>query len=192
MIHPGLQNRLVGALIVFSLAVIFLPDLLSGKKVQPTNTFVSIPAMPEKRAIVRPEVFPQDRVVAAAERPVEIVDEPALDDDADKLESAATDTSADVTPAEQTAIVKEEVLEPDIGWVIQLGSFRHEKNVQQLLGKLESAGYRAFTRPIRTNTGTLTKVFVGPEIQKQTLDAALPHLTQVTGLKGKVTEFTVE
>ena len=192
MIHPGLQNRLVGALIVFSLAVIFLPDLLSGKKAQPANTFVSIPAMPEKRAIVRPEVFPHDRVIAAAERPVEIVDEPALDDATDKQETGIVDSSIDVTPVQDVAGATEDVLEPDIGWVIQLGSFRHEKNVQQLLSKLESAGYRAFTRPIRTNTGTLTKVFVGPDIQKQTLDAALPHLAQVTGLKGKVTEFTVE
>lgn len=186
MIHPSLQNRLVGAVIVFSLAVIFLPDLLSGKKVQPQDSFVAMPAIPEKRPIVLPEEFPHERVKSAVERPVEIVDEHALDD------AATAEQSEQLADVADTAIDNSPTPEPDIGWVVQLGSFRHEKNVQQLLSTLENAGYRAFTRPIKTQSGNLTKVFVGPDIEKAKLDAALPHLAQVTGLKGKVTVFTVE
>jgi DedD protein len=73
-----------------------------------------------------------------------------------------------------------------------LGSFRHQKNVRVLLEKLENAGYRAFSRPIRTQSGLLTKVFVGPDLQKNKLEAALPHLKELTDLDGKVTRFTVQ
>ena len=75
--------------------------------------------------------------------------------------------------------------------MIQLGSFRHQKNVKQLLDKLEDAGYRAFSKPIVTSSGPLTKVFVGPNLDKSTLETAIPHLQELTGLKGKVTTFSV-
>ena len=79
----------------------------------------------------------------------------------------------------------------DSGWVVQLGSFRHQKNVKELLRTLNSAGYRAYSRPVMTSMGELTKVFVGPELDKKTLELALPHLTEITKLKGKITPFEV-
>lgn len=80
----------------------------------------------------------------------------------------------------------------DTGWVVQLGSFQHEKNVKSLLKTLNDAGYRIYTRPITNSAGTeLTKVFVGPELDKQKLEDALPHLLELTNLKGKITPFEV-
>ena len=78
------------------------------------------------------------------------------------------------------------------GWVVQLGSFRHKKNVNELLNVLDKAGYRAFSRPVQTSSGTLTKVFVGPDLQKSKLEDALSHLKEVTKLQGRVTPFTVQ
>ncbi|MFT4811312.1 MAG: DedD protein, partial [Paraglaciecola sp.] len=78
------------------------------------------------------------------------------------------------------------------GWVVQLGSFRHQKNVQELLKVLDKAGYRAFSRPVKTNSGILTKVFVGPDLQKSNLENALSHLKEITNLQGRVTPFTVQ
>jgi DedD protein len=77
------------------------------------------------------------------------------------------------------------------GWVVQLGSFGNQKNVNELLRKLEKAGYRSFSRKVQTSAGRLTKVFVGPELDKEKLDLALPHLKETTGLTGKVTTFDV-
>lgn len=77
------------------------------------------------------------------------------------------------------------------GWVVQLGSFGNQKNVNDLLRKLEKAGYRTFSRKVQTSAGRLTKVFVGPELDKAKLDLALPHLKETTGLTGKVTTFDV-
>lgn len=80
----------------------------------------------------------------------------------------------------------------DTGWVLQLGSFQHEKNVKSLLKTLNDAGYRVYTRPVTNSVGIrLTKVFVGPELDKQKLELALPHLLEITKLKGKITPFEV-
>ena len=204
----ALKNRLVGTIIVVALAVIFLPDFLDGKKQTNREPFVSVPANPPKKPIVEPESFPSERVAKAAVPAVEIEEETALDDE--PVSSGADDngTSDEATVAKARAVkafeeedklasqtvvdTKSDAADDDAGWVIQLGSFRHEKNVKALLAKLEKAGYRAFSRKIQTSSGPLNKVFVGPDLDKKKLESALPHLKELTSLKGKVTTFKVE
>lgn len=200
----ALKNRLVGTIIIVALAVIFLPDFLDGKKQTNREPFVSVPANPPIKPIVEPEPFPSERVARAAVPEVEVEEAEALDDvyeSQEQVELQASDdtqtTSTSPKPkdelASQTVIeASNDLAEEDAGWVIQLGSFRHEKNVKSLLAKLERAGYRAFSRKIQTSSGLLNKVFVGPDLDKQKLESALPHLKELTKLKGKVTTFKVE
>jgi len=199
-VAAALKNRLVGTVILVAVAVIILPDMLDGKKSSNGDVFVNVPAAPAKKPIVNPEPFPEERVVASAQRPVEIVNEKPVDEpDSPAQSTPATDSdsSAQVNNspnddlARQTVVEAPEESEQNNSWVIQLGSFRHQKNVKQLLDKLENAGYRAFSRPIETSSGPLTKVFVGPNLNKRELDGALSHLQDLTGLRGKVTRFSV-
>ena len=196
----ALKNRLVGTVILVAVAVIILPDMLDGKKSSNGDVFVNVPAAPAKKPIVNPEPFPDERVVASAQRPVEIVNEKPVDEPDSPAESAPetrSDSTAKVNNspnddlARQTVVEAPEESEQNNSWVIQLGSFRHQKNVKQLLDKLENAGYRAFSRPIETSSGPLTKVFVGPNLNKRELDGAISHLQELTGLRGKVTRFSV-
>ena len=196
----ALKNRLVGTVILVAVAVIILPDMLDGKKSSNGDVFVNVPAAPAKKPIVNPEPFPEERVVASAQRPVEIVNEKPVDEpDSPAQSTPATDSDSTAqvnnSPnddlARQTVVEAPEESEQNNSWVIQLGSFRHQKNVKQLLDKLENAGYRAFSRPIETSSGPLTKVFVGPNLNKRELDGALSHLQELTGLRGKVTRFSV-
>ncbi|WP_394223283.1 SPOR domain-containing protein [Alteromonas gracilis] len=201
----ALKNRLVGTIIIVALAVIFLPDFLDGKKQTNREPFVSVPANPPKKPIVEPESFPSERVAKAAVPTVEIEDEVALDDKPTSDQGSVNGSTIVAKAAKSKAFEEEDRLasqtvietksagaDDDAGWVIQLGSFRHEKNVKALLGKLEKAGYRAFSRKIQTSSGPLNKVFVGPDLDKKKLESALPHLKELTSLKGKVTTFKVE
>ncbi|WP_269520996.1 SPOR domain-containing protein [Alteromonas sp. BMJM2] len=205
----ALKNRLVGTIIIVALAVIFLPDFLDGKKQTNREPFVSVPAKPPIKPIVEPEPFPSERVARAAVPEVEVEEAEALDDVYESQETAELpayelQASEDTQPssslpepkdelASQTVVeASNKLAEEDAGWVIQLGSFRHEKNVKSLLSKLERAGYRAFSRKIQTSSGLLNKVFIGPDLDKQKLESALPHLKELTNLKGKVTTFKVE
>ena len=109
-------------------------------------------------------------------------------DDALAKRDAVDETVTDNSLAQQT-ISPANQIRNDAGFIVQLGSFRHQKNVNELLDKLSNAGYRAFSRKVDTSAGRLTKVFVGPELERETLDKALPHLNEITGLKGKVASF---
>ncbi|MFB1036599.1 MAG: SPOR domain-containing protein [Sinobacterium sp.] len=218
----ALQNRLVGTAIIVAIAVIFLPDLLDGKQESKRNLFVELPQKPAMKIVQSPSVFDIDRVKEAVTRKVEIISEQAVDDNINpnlaaeikpiirSVELQVTDTyqkneSIPITKSldkpeikvsslqQQTVVGKDaERLLSSAGWVIQLGSFRHQKNVKELLKKLKKAGYRAFSRPIKTKSGTLTKVFVGPDLQKNNLEDALSHLKELTKLQGRVTPFTVK
>ncbi len=194
------QNRLVGTIIIVALAVIFLPELLDGEKRHSQDRFEAIPKRPPMKNVTSPDEFPFKKVQDAVTREVVIVDERAVDEP----DEGVTDTNESTAIANNPASSQASQAQPDApimepkqeqiqsGWVVQLGSFKHSKNVKDLLRKLEQAGYRAFTRPIQTSSGTLTKVFVGPDLDDGKLKTAIPHLKEVTGLQGKLTPFTVD
>ncbi|MGS2720608.1 SPOR domain-containing protein [Paraglaciecola aestuariivivens] len=215
----ALQNRLVGTIILVAIAVIFLPDLLDGKKESTRNLFVELPKKPPIQEVRTPENFNTQQVKEAATRKVEVLSETPIDQQFEQPTSTnTTESSQGQTPeqakeqelavqetpkqapekstsslAQQTIVEQDpEKLLASAGWVVQLGSFRHQRNVQELLNRLDKAGYRAFSRPVKTKSGTLTKVFVGPDLDKENLEQALSHLKELTKLQGRVTPFTVQ
>ena len=55
--------------------------------------------------------------------------------------------------------------------------------------KLKDNGYTAFTKPIKTKSGTLIKVIIGPELVKSSLEKKIPALKKLTGVQGKIARF---
>ncbi|HCF78827.1 MAG TPA: dedD protein [Glaciecola sp.] len=207
--NSALKNRLVGTVIIVALAVIFLPDLLDGKKQTKQDIQVSIPKVPEVLSMQQPsevdiEILNQQaQITASIELETAVDDEPSAE-----LESSRPTMSIPTTnnpssklnmqPQNQNASLANQTQilitypQDSAGWVVQLGSFRHQKNVRELMNVLEKAGYRTFSRPVQTPSGELTKVFVGPEIEQEKLKMALPHLNEITKLKGRLTPFTIK
>jgi DedD protein len=188
----ALQNRLVGTIILVALAVIFLPDILDGKKQSSQDVFVELPQRPAMQDVDPGTDFPTERVKQAAMRQIEIVNDRAVDDPPQDEATVSTENvQQQASPAEVVQNTQQSNSQ-GVGWVIQLGSFRHQKNVRDLLDKLQGAGYRAFSRPVQTSSGELIKVFVGPDLQKDKLEKAVPHLKELTQLQGHITPFTVQ
>lgn len=218
-----LQNRLVGTVIVAAVVIIFLPDLLDGKKKSNQTDFDKIPQVPTFTGKMVQKPFPEQKLVKKDKAVV--YNEQAQDEvlKVDKTAQVKTNTKAEqeqsvkvninkskVTPAVKAkeittntasqAKVKPAITKPILGqqpaksvnkeaWVIQLGSFKHKSNVAELMAKLKRNGYTAFTKPIKTKKGTLTKVFVGPELIKVALMKKIPKLKKLTNVQGKVARF---
>jgi DedD protein len=216
----ALQNRLVGTIIVVALVVIFVPEFLDGEKRTNQQAFVNVPPVAELVEVERAQEFDSSNVEQELSQTMELVDEVAVDESLDTPAerqnqvaksspkvSSEQNRSVDVSGANrvkpplnqnQTKQVSSDVNDEfsdldikDSGYVVQLGSFRHQKNVKDLLKTLNNAGYRAYSRPVMTSIGELTKVFVGPELDREKLELALPHLQKITNLKGKITPFEV-
>jgi|TARA_B110000211_G_scaffold3053_1_gene3659 DedD protein len=201
------QNRLVGTIIVAAVAIIFLPDVLDGDKKTYQDNFETIPKAPQVDFPPANKAFPQEKL---SNLPKEIIsDDVALDGggalDASEalIEKGITVSTLDKEPsftADSTQAATKKTLDlvakkipstavPKQAWVIQLGSFRHQNNVDDLVSKLKKEGYTAFTKPIKTKNGKLTKVFVGPELIKSSLEEKLPALKKLTNVQGKVARF---
>jgi DedD protein len=197
------QNRLVGTIIVAAVVIIFLPDLLDGEKKLHQDDFEAIPKAEVFSGKLTNKTFPEDKLVR--KNAISISNEKAIDEDVRGYSAAELN--------KQTAKVKEKIVKPipkvkppvkivnkanaplpekaiaKEAWVIHLGSFKNKDNVEQLLKKLKAKGYIAFTKPIKTKQGTLTKVIIGPELIKSSLVNKLPALNKLTGIQGKVAYF---
>ena len=211
------QNRLVGSIVFVALIVIFLPDLLDGKKTDYGDQFQTIPAKPIAQPIPDKIPFPEDEIVdSLAQYQQKESDEAAVDEiylgektaeevAQKSVEVAKTETvTAEVSPEQKAQANKqanktaaEPVKKPENkqvataqnAWVIQLGSFRHKNNVNNLREKLQQEGYVSFTRPIKTQSGELTKVYVGPDLDKDKLEKMIPALKRLTNLNGKISAY---
>ncbi|MDX2368286.1 MAG: SPOR domain-containing protein [Colwellia sp.] len=223
------QNRLVGTIIVAATVIIFLPDLLDGKKKSNQADFEKIPQVPTFTGEMIKKPFPEQKLMIKDKATV--LNEQAQDELLKKDNTAQTSKQSSsktniqavdkqtaktkvkttkVTPAikvkkivANTAVKKKPKLaitKPILGqqpptsvnkeaWVIQLGSFKHKSNVAELMAKLKRNGYTAFTKPIKTKKGTLTKVFVGPELINVTLMKKIPALKKLTNVQGKIARF---
>lgn len=196
------QQRLVGTVILVAVGVIFLPDLLSGKKPSEPDEAVSIPLRPELEpaqpavtlpkeqspANNKPEVWTVEQAQEAA--PVAPEAAPPAPEPAPKPEPAPraqVKPAPAPPPAESKPAPAPKPAEPaaNADHVVQLGAFRNADNVNALVKKLKNAGYRAYTTPATPKQGEINRVWVGPD-SKARLQQQLPALERLTSLKGSV------
>ncbi|WP_299807541.1 cell division protein DedD [uncultured Shewanella sp.] len=202
------QNRLVGVIVIVALGVIFLPDILDGKKQREEEQFAEIPLRPE----IQESTLPAQNI--------ETVDLGANDDSntegslsADKISS--TDGSGDGDRSGDASWhIAEEAGQPTKqepklvsstksvvkpapkaeakvkdAWTIQLGSFNNAANVRGLVKRLREKGFTAYTLPTKPVDGQLTKVFVGPNASKDKLSRMQSDIEKLTQLKGRVIAY---
>ncbi|MDC9509404.1 SPOR domain-containing protein [Pseudoalteromonas sp. Angola-4] len=201
--NSGFINRLVGTSIVVIAAIVFIPNILDGEKVHYKEGFKAIPERSEFKTIDLQESI-DEKVAQAEPLKQEQIEDIAADDDVltSKQSQYAAEpeiVEASIEPQTAPEPVKAKPIAPrkseenltDMAYVIQLGSFSHAANVKALQAKLKAKGFKTFTKPIKTPNGTLTKVFVGPSLDKGELTKKLPELKALTKLNGKVTQYSV-
>jgi hypothetical protein len=75
-------------------------------------------------------------------------------------------------------------------YVVQLGALKNADKVNEVVGKLRSAGYRVYTSPSTPVQGKITRILVGPEASKDKLKGSLGELKQISGLSGVVMGYS--
>ena len=213
------QNRFVGTIIVAAAVIIFLPDVFDGKKKSNQTDFDAIPEAPNFTGKIAKKTFPDEKLVLKekpivfneeAKDDLLLINSEASNKKEKNITININDDKAKVTPATKAKKIADKsssktknnsaIEKPVLGqqppkainkeaWAIQLGSFKHKSNVAELVDKLKSNGYTVFTKPISTKQGTLTKVFVGPELIKASLTKKLSALKKLTNVQGKVARF---
>ncbi len=205
------QNRLVGAVVLVAVGVIFLPTLFDGDKKYNEDQFASIPLVPK----------PGDEQDIESIAPIEQTTTPSTPSEG----ASEAMISEAVTGVEQPQVSTPEVSEPQVApstpvveppkvvnppveppttpppavsettapkgetWVVQLGALKNAAKVEEIIAKMHLSGYPVYTVPARPVSGKVTRIYIGPNASKAELQAMLPRLKELTGLQGEVRAY---
>ena len=191
--NQQLKQRLVGAVVLVSLAVIFIPIILEG----PDDEWPPRPqGMPEPPPISyheeaetqlplpveepAPSTVVQPADAIASEPP------PAPDTPAEAPPQPAPPEPATATPAPPPASVAKPAADATGGWAIQVGRFGERQNALGLRDRLKKAGYAAFLKEDRTDSTRSWRVLVGPLKSRSDAEKVRDELAARRQLKGFV------
>jgi len=213
LLDKAYKQRMVGALVLVALAVIFLPMLFSRQDEQrqvviDAPTAPHAPAVPQVQVepvvVPEPQALPQEPVpsddeIAQQEAPTAPIAPavPLAPAPAAKPVAPAPAAKATTPPAQPIAAAP---TKPDttqsridanglsVSWSVQVASLSSRENAESLQKDLRSQGYNAY---IRSSDGK-NRVFVGPLIERAEADRLRDLLDRQKKLKGFVVRFQPE
>ena len=216
LLDKAYKQRMVGALVLVALAVIFLPMLFSRQDEQRQVT-VDAPAAPQAPSVppvqVEPVVVPEPQTLPQEPVPSdeELAEQPAAPSTpiapAPAPAAPSKPTVAPV-PVPAAPAVKPAPIQPitaapakpdttqsrvdanglSVSWSVQLASLTSRESAENLQKTLRSQGYNAY---IRSADGK-NRVFVGPLIERAEADRLRDLLSRQQNLKGFVVRFQPE
>ena len=186
LLERGLKQRIVGALVLIALAVIFLPMLFTRED-ESRQVVVEAPPRPQAPAMPSVEVQPTEvPELQPGEEDIapEIVEEgsPAASPPPSQPQPPAAPPSP--PPAEKRL----DANNLPQSWSVQLASLSNRARAEELQKTLRSQGYNAY---IRSFDG-MNRVFVGPVIQRAEADRLRDQLSKQQKLNGFVVRFQPE
>ena len=204
----SLKKRLIGAVVLVSLAVIFVPMLVEDEPVVSGHiTETNIPPRPEL-----PTVDPQAQTSgpgvgtpmegggqsfalpmpesssAPDSSPVQPdIAPPPPPPIAEVPEKAAGPAPVETQPApEKPASATPAKPAGSEGWVVQVGSFSDKGNADSVTDRLLKGGFKAFLEEIRVSDKVLYRVRVGPEAERERAVKLQAEIDASLKLKGQV------
>jgi DedD protein len=170
-VNNGLKQRLVGALVLLGVAVIFLPGFFKQHTQYQVDTRSQIPPRPETVPVVidTPQASITTEPAPAPETmflPEQASSNPlsASSVRASSSSSVAASSSR-VGGITRAASHSSAPLMAD-AWVVQVASYTDPADAQQLRKRLQARGYKAYVRLAQLAQGQVSRVFIGPKLDK--------------------------
>ena len=163
----GIKQRLIGAVVLVALMVIFLPMLFTGDDLEPADVLVDIPERPAIPSfeITEPVKLSEQR---EAEKPVSSKPQPTLQE-----------------------LVDKEVDENNlpVSWALQVASFKERSNAEKLRDTLRKGGYKAYIKYRLDVEPKMIRVLVGPVLERKEIDKIKDAIARHHKLEGVVVRY---
>ena len=213
---PLLKQRLIGAVVLVALAVIFIPMFLEGPQ---EPVMPDMQAMPEQQSMPREEesrAFPETEKVLPLP-PMSVISEPVPEPESEPVVDSNPEPAPVPEPEPKKAkpakpvVAKTKVeikkakpepvksskspAEPKISpsvdnklgsWVIQAGSFSSQENAFNLRDKLRKAGYPTQVERVALDKGVSYRVRIGPYLDRDKAEAKIAKLNKAYQLNSRV------
>ncbi len=164
----GLKQRLVGALVLLALGVLFVPVLFEPENRRQIDRTTQIPPPPRIEPVMVQTAVRNETIetVKPAAQMYELLPETETEL-ADDDQLSVTDTKPVISVP--TKKPDRQVLDArgvPKAWAVQVASFKTEERAAVLRDQLLDQEYPAFTRTLNTSKGRVTRVYVGPKINR--------------------------
>ena len=189
-----LKQRLVGALILVALGVIFWPIIFVQPGDEDATQIAPLPPAPGVSAV--PLEPPEEAglrgspALALEEEPLEPAaltrDIPTAAPQRDELAAA---------PAQpQTRSAAPQPLEVDddgvpIGWILQVASVSSADKAEELRARLTALNYKAYVAKVERGGKALHRVYLGPKFERARLEALQAEIDAEFGVTSIVTRY---
>jgi DedD protein len=187
-----LKQRLTGAVVLVSLAVIFIPVILEGPRDQWTPRDRTIPEPPglDYSAPTDLPVPAQVAATRAAEPAVEAAVEASRPVPAPVAETPAPGPVVQA-PSPSPAGIADTTGKQTLadGWYVQVGSFSRTENAGRLRDRLRDADLDAHLHTVKTDKGMAYRVMVGPSPSRPQAEKLQQKLATTQKLKGIIVEI---
>ena len=194
MMERALKERIIGAIVLVVFVVLVVPIFLDGppQEGEIVSERVLLPGQEDQN--IKTVVLDRERTEplpvanntedAAGQKVVEPEPVP---------QKPEPQTVEEKPPARVEQKPQPESPEPDTKpiasssgmWAVQLGSFSNKANAEKLAADLRKQGYAAFLSQLKTSSGQLHRVRIGPQKDRESAEAMAAKLLKV-GHKGQV------
>lgn len=180
----GLKQRLVGAVVLAAIAVIFLPSLFDQDSRSRIDTTSKIPprtlvTAAKFEAPVRPETVSQAPDPEAMYELLE--DEP--------VPAAKNQQQPEPEVISKTPSVGLNDKGVPKGWVIQVASYKKLAQAEALKNTLIEEGYKAYVHSLTNSKGKVSRVMVGPKIDQKAAQKVKKKLDQSLNVDTLIKRF---
>ena len=167
---PLLKQRLAGAMVIASLATIFLPMLFEDSDIGSEFHNFDIPEIPvdfkQERSAIKPSTSESEAAV--------------LSQDFVSSADGINGISGQLDQKGNGRLT---------AWVIQVGSFNKAENANQLRDKLRNAGFPAYVESGNGSAPTLFRVRVGPELDQDRVRIQRDQISTKFSIKAIVVSY---
>jgi len=182
----ALKERIIGAAVLVAFAVLVVPVFLDGPDddVEMITESVTLPGQNNQERKQQTIVLERDRtepVPAAATTAPPVQKKPAAEQEKPVVK-VPTEQAAPATTSKKTPAATESTTGM---WAVQLGSFSNKQNAERMAADLRKQGFAAFLSQVRTDSGQLHRVRIGPQKDRDSAESVAAKLASA-GHKGQV------
>jgi len=204
----SIKQRVIGAIVLVSLGVIFIPMLLNSERALDDGMPVFGSNIPDKPASLTKQSKPVNAPVSSAiiiKSQADFDARVPVDEHTPKLKSDSVASFAKVEKSKPTDAKPKEISkatatkatkiitakttpkakQPAKAWAIQVGSFSDRNNAFKLRNKLRTNKFTAFVDAVKKSNSYVYRVRVGPEVkraQAERLQQRIKKELKITGL----------
>jgi DedD protein len=175
-----LKQRLVGALVLIALGVVFWPVVFVDSSRDELDRASQVPPVPLLGEVAIEAPRPVEDV-----EPVTVLEELELHDAPPQAQADEIEVAIPATPAKPS--LDERGI--PVAWVLQVVSVSKKDKADALTEELVELGYKAYNKPLRRDGDALYRIYIGPVFERETLLQTKKDVDQRLRVKSIITRY---